>query len=221
MQPRFKSWKTKEVDSESLPPSEEIFNSSESSNDSHGSHNDAEISSAGSDSDDDGSSHVKTKVGFKAWANQQLAVAKGYEITPASFPLAIQSRSLDFSGQSSNKPVLHSSVERKGPLGAKLDTPTTAFATSVSTAQRGSKRHFVTVRRPSEVKEARLLLPIVSEEQRIMEAILLHPVVIICGETGSGKTTQVPQFLYEAGYGSPDSGKQCSSQIVETYLSYD
>ncbi|MED6184740.1 ATP-dependent RNA helicase DEAH13 [Stylosanthes scabra] len=29
--------------------------------------------------------------------------------------------------------------------------------------------------------------------------------VIICGETGCGKTTQVPQFLYEAGYGSSKS----------------
>ena len=33
-----------------------------------------------------------------------------------------------------------------------------------------------------------------------MEAVAEHPVVIVCGETGSGKTTQVPQFLYEAGY---------------------
>ncbi len=33
-----------------------------------------------------------------------------------------------------------------------------------------------------------------------MEAIHDHPVVVLCGETGSGKTTQVPQFLYEAGY---------------------
>ena len=34
----------------------------------------------------------------------------------------------------------------------------------------------------------------------VMEAINAHPVVVLCGETGSGKTTQVPQFLYEAGY---------------------
>lgn len=33
-----------------------------------------------------------------------------------------------------------------------------------------------------------------------METINENCVTIICGETGSGKTTQVPQFLYEAGY---------------------
>ena len=49
-------------------------------------------------------------------------------------------------------------------------------------------------------------LPICAEEQIIMETINNNSVVIICGETGSGKTTQVPQFLYEAGYGSKDSG---------------
>ena len=35
-----------------------------------------------------------------------------------------------------------------------------------------------------------------------MEAVARHDVVVLCGETGCGKTTQVPQFLYEAGYGS-------------------
>ena len=59
--------------------------------------------------------------------------------------------------------------------------------------------------RPEEIQTARLALPVVAEEQRIMEAIHRNPVVVICGETGSGKTTQVPQFLYEAGYGSPGS----------------
>ncbi|XGW17265.1 hypothetical protein V3C99_002123 [Haemonchus contortus] len=35
-----------------------------------------------------------------------------------------------------------------------------------------------------------------------METINENIVTIICGETGSGKTTQIPQFLYEAGYAS-------------------
>ena len=47
---------------------------------------------------------------------------------------------------------------------------------------------------------ARLALPILAEEQVVMEAINDHDIVVLCGETGSGKTTQVPQFLYEAGY---------------------
>jgi ATP-dependent RNA helicase DHX37/DHR1 len=36
---------------------------------------------------------------------------------------------------------------------------------------------------------------------QVMEIILENDVCILCGETGSGKTTQVPQFLYEAGFG--------------------
>lgn len=59
---------------------------------------------------------------------------------------------------------------------------------------------FVELNRDPDIQAARLQLPILSEEQSVMEAIKENDVVIICGETGSGKTTQVPQFLYEAGY---------------------
>lgn len=59
---------------------------------------------------------------------------------------------------------------------------------------------FIHVDRIKEIQEARLKLPILAEEQVIMETINENPIVIIAGETGSGKTTQVPQFLYEAGY---------------------
>lgn len=48
-------------------------------------------------------------------------------------------------------------------------------------------------------QSSRLSLPILSEEHVIIEAVRENPVVIVCGETGSGKTTQVPQFLYESG----------------------
>ncbi|XP_058387231.1 probable ATP-dependent RNA helicase DHX37 [Diceros bicornis minor] len=64
---------------------------------------------------------------------------------------------------------------------------------------------FIPVNRSPEMQAERLKLPILSEEQVIMEAVAEHPIVIVCGETGSGKTTQVPQFLYEAGYSSDNS----------------
>lgn len=59
---------------------------------------------------------------------------------------------------------------------------------------------YVPVHRSAEVQEARLRLPILAEEQEVMETINENPIVIVAGETGSGKTTQLPQFLYEAGY---------------------
>jgi len=59
---------------------------------------------------------------------------------------------------------------------------------------------YVPVHRTTEVQNARLRLPILAEEQQVMETINENPIVIVAGETGSGKTTQLPQFLYEAGY---------------------
>ena len=44
-------------------------------------------------------------------------------------------------------------------------------------------------------------LPITARKDDIIEAIGKHPVVIISGETGSGKTTQIPKFCLAAGRG--------------------
>ena len=63
----------------------------------------------------------------------------------------------------------------------------------------GPKLKFVEVQRKEEIQNGRLELPILSEEGNILEAVNNNDVILICGETGSGKTTQVPQFLYEAG----------------------
>uniref|UniRef100_A0A8C8D259 RNA helicase n=1 Tax=Oncorhynchus tshawytscha TaxID=74940 RepID=A0A8C8D259_ONCTS len=61
---------------------------------------------------------------------------------------------------------------------------------------------FISVDRLPEIQDSRLRLPVLAEEQVIMEAVRENSFVVLCGETGSGKTTQVPQFLYEAGYAS-------------------
>ena len=51
-------------------------------------------------------------------------------------------------------------------------------------------------------------LPVVEQRARISEAIQGNQVVIIAGETGSGKTTQLPKSLHFpdlSGFDSPDS----------------
>ena len=44
-------------------------------------------------------------------------------------------------------------------------------------------------------------LPITAAKDEILHAILTHQVVIVAGETGSGKTTQLPKMALEAGFG--------------------
>jgi len=46
----------------------------------------------------------------------------------------------------------------------------------------------------------RMSLPVWSSRKQILELVEKNRIVIIQGETGSGKTTQIPQFLLDAGY---------------------
>ena len=50
------------------------------------------------------------------------------------------------------------------------------------------------------IKEQRERLPIFSRRAELLALFAEHQVCIIIGETGSGKTTQMTQYLHEAGY---------------------
>ena len=48
-------------------------------------------------------------------------------------------------------------------------------------------------------------LPVSGKRQEIMEALAQHQVIIVCGETGSGKTTQLPKIALAMGRGKANA----------------
>ncbi len=50
------------------------------------------------------------------------------------------------------------------------------------------------------IKEQRESLPIFKLKEPLLDAIKRNRILVIIGETGSGKTTQIPQYLMELGY---------------------
>lgn len=55
-------------------------------------------------------------------------------------------------------------------------------------------------KRVHSIEETKKSLPVYQYRDELLEAVKKYPVLIVVGETGSGKTTQLPQYLHEAGY---------------------
>lgn len=87
---------------------------------------------------------------------------------------------------------LHAAVSRartEPGLQEPKDEVTQTAETSASGLS--GRPRLVVVKRSAEVDKARAELPILGSEQEIMEAVAEHMVVVLAGETGCGKTTQV------------------------------
>lgn len=61
--------------------------------------------------------------------------------------------------------------------------------------------------RYADIQHVRRSLPAYKYRDEFLETIAANQVLIVVGETGSGKTTQLPQYLFEAGYASGANGK--------------
>ncbi|KAE8450168.1 hypothetical protein EG329_006949 [Mollisiaceae sp. DMI_Dod_QoI] len=179
--------KYNDVTDDSSDKGEDVSLVSESGSEESNDNESSEGSYSEDTEDDEGDSSEKPQrsSAFKAWANRQINEALGYQ------PISNIAMAID-------TPKLVGFEPRnleEDPLPVELQ----------ATSNTGRKAFSVAVERPQGIQEARLKLPVVAEEQKIMEAVHNNNLVVVYGATGSGKTTQVPQFLYEAGYGSSGS----------------
>jgi len=93
--------------------------------------------------------------------------------------------------------------DRKSPVGAKergetrrLSNSKALSPNSRTTSAKFSKGKLKALKFAAERKK----LPIYEGRQALVQAVRDNKCLVIVGETGSGKTTQLPQYLYETGF---------------------
>ncbi|KAL3698668.1 hypothetical protein R1sor_012744 [Riccia sorocarpa] len=61
-----------------------------------------------------------------------------------------------------------------------------------------------------EILEKRKTLPVWQQKDRFVDILSKNQIMIVVGDTGSGKTTQIPQFVVEAGYATNRKQVACT-----------
>ena len=65
-------------------------------------------------------------------------------------------------------------------------------------------------RQMESLQASRATLPVAAYREALLEAVAAYQVLVVVGETGSGKTTQIPQYLDAAGYTGPGRKLGCT-----------
>jgi pre-mRNA-splicing factor ATP-dependent RNA helicase DHX15/PRP43 len=90
---------------------------------------------------------------------------------------------------------------------ADTDMPVNPYMAHMSTNEDGIPTLNPWTQRPyskryMDIRKVRRNLPVYEAREELLQKLKENRVIVLEGETGSGKTTQVPQFLVEAGYAS-------------------
>ncbi|XP_076875887.1 ATP-dependent RNA helicase DHX29 [Brachyhypopomus gauderio] len=65
------------------------------------------------------------------------------------------------------------------------------------------------------MRSEREKLPVFQQRARVLEALQRHRVLVVAGETGSGKSTQVPQFILEELLGAGQEAQPCNVVVTQ------
>ncbi|KAM0951209.1 putative RNA helicase [Dioscorea sansibarensis] len=76
-------------------------------------------------------------------------------------------------------------------------------------------------RRYHKLLEKRKKLPIWAHKEKFLDALAKHQIVVVAAGSGSGKSTQIPQFIIEAGYAGKGKKVVCTEprRLVATAIS--
>lgn len=97
-------------------------------------------------------------------------------------------RKLDLSPSSSEGPA-----EKKMKLEESSCPPARASGVNPLTGRAYSAQYY-------QILEKRKKLPVMEYKEQFLKIVAANQIVVLVGETGSGKTTQIPQFLFEGGF---------------------
>lgn len=104
--------------------------------------------------------------------------------------------------QQQKKPAKLQSAPDSAHVGGQSPVPREPGRKSKSVLQKGrGKEAIALVRNPLPAISFPEELPVSGKREEIASALRQHQVIIVCGETGSGKTTQLPKICLELGRG--------------------
>jgi ATP-dependent helicase HrpA len=88
-------------------------------------------------------------------------------------------------------------LERAAEAGRLVEGSIQAVASDIERSRKAREDRLANLPKPAYPQD----LPVVEKRADIAELIAKHQIVIVCGETGSGKTTQLPKICLELGRG--------------------
>src|SRR5258705_7693006 len=88
-------------------------------------------------------------------------------------------------------------IEQLVREGKPFDQSLQRLAEEIAQSKARRQRRIASLPKPSYPQD----LPVVQRKDEIAKAIAANQVIILCGETGSGKTTQLPKICLEIGRG--------------------
>ena len=120
---------------------------------------------------------------------------------PGGYEFVYES-SIDFvAGEIAKGVSIENALSAQGALDAAAAAAAAARAAeAVAAAASAHGAGGVLAQQRAAMAASRASLPIAHYREELLAAIRDHQVVIVVGETGSGKTTQLPQYLHEVGY---------------------